>query len=69
MKYSVPHIHRTFTLSYVGEGEGKVKLSLCLSKYHAMNTYLLLNSAPSHENLWVSGGIAPGILSFSTRWR
>jgi hypothetical protein len=35
----------------------KVKLSLCLTKHHAMKTY------------WESGGIAPCILDFGTRWR
>jgi hypothetical protein len=35
----------------------KAKLSLCLTKYHTMKTY------------WGSGGIAPRILNFSTRWR
>jgi hypothetical protein len=34
-----------------------VKLSLCWTKYHAMKTY------------WGSGGIAPRILDFGTRWR
>jgi hypothetical protein len=35
----------------------KVKLSLCLTKHHAMKTY------------WGSGGIAPRILGLGTRWR
>jgi hypothetical protein len=35
----------------------KVKLSLCLIKYHAMKTN------------WGSGGIAPRILDLGTRWR
>jgi hypothetical protein len=35
----------------------KVKLSLCLTKSHAMKTY------------WGSGGIASCILEHSTRWR
>jgi hypothetical protein len=35
----------------------KVKLSLCLTKHYAMNTY------------WMSGGIAPRILDLGTRWR
>jgi hypothetical protein len=35
----------------------KVKLSLCLTKYHAIKTY------------WGNGGIAPCILDLSTRWR
>jgi hypothetical protein len=35
----------------------KVKLSLCLTKHHAMKTY------------WESGGIAPRVLDFGTRWR
>jgi hypothetical protein len=35
----------------------KVKLSLCLTKHHAMKTY------------WVSRGIAARILDLSTRWR
>jgi len=28
-----------------------VKLSLCLTKYHAMKTYLLLSYAPCHEDV------------------
>jgi hypothetical protein len=35
----------------------KVKLSLCLTKHHAMKGY------------WGSGGIAPRILDLGTRWR
>jgi hypothetical protein len=35
----------------------KVKLTLCLTKHHAMKTY------------WGSGGIAPRILDLGTRWR
>jgi hypothetical protein len=37
--------------------KGKVKLSLCLTKHHAMKTY------------WGSGSIAPRILDLGTRWR
>jgi hypothetical protein len=37
--------------------KGKVKLSLCLTKQHAMKTY------------WGSGGIAARILELGTRWR
>jgi hypothetical protein len=35
----------------------KLKLSLCLTKHHAMKT------------CWGSGGIVPGILDLGTRWR
>jgi hypothetical protein len=35
----------------------KVKLSLCLTKHHAMKTH------------WGSGGVAPRILDLGTRWR
>jgi hypothetical protein len=35
----------------------KAKLSLCLTKHHAMKRY------------WESGGIAPRILDLGTRWR
>jgi hypothetical protein len=35
----------------------KTKSSLCLTKHHAMKTY------------WGSGGIAPRIVDFGTRWR
>jgi hypothetical protein len=34
-----------------------IKLSMCLTKHHAMKTY------------WGSGSIAPCILDLSTRWR
>jgi hypothetical protein len=39
-----------------GSVKVKVKLSLCLTKHHAMKTY------------WRSGGIAPRILDLDTRW-
>jgi hypothetical protein len=39
------------------ELHGKVKLSLCWTKHHAMKTY------------WWSGGIVPHILDLGTRWR
>jgi hypothetical protein len=35
----------------------KIKLSLCLTQHHAMNTY------------WDSGSIAPRILDLGTRWK
>jgi hypothetical protein len=41
-----------------------VKFSLCLTKYHTMKTYPVLN-----EDLWGCGGIAPRILNLSTRWK
>jgi hypothetical protein len=37
----------------------KVRLFLCLSKYHVMKTYPVLNLAPCHEVLCGSGGTAP----------
>jgi hypothetical protein len=39
------------------ENKVKLKLSLYLTKHHAMKTY------------WRSGGIAPRILDLGTRWR
>jgi hypothetical protein len=39
------------------DGKVKVKLSLCLTKYHAMKAY------------WGSGGTSPRILHLDTRWR
>jgi hypothetical protein len=42
--------------------------SLCLTKYHAMKMYLLLNYAPHNENLW-SESTAPHILIPNTRYR
>jgi hypothetical protein len=47
----------------------KEKLSLGLSKYHAMKTYTLLNQALHHEDVWGSGGLAPRILNVGSRWR
>jgi hypothetical protein len=46
-----------------------VRLSLCLTKYHAMRMYPMLNQALRHEDVLVSGGIAPRILNLGTRWR
>jgi hypothetical protein len=45
------------SMPLVKNGKGKVKLSLCLTKHHAMKTY------------WGSGGIAPRIIDLGTRWR
>jgi hypothetical protein len=58
----------SFTLSLLRDGlrrrqpwtngdDGKVKLSLCLTKHHSMKTYC------------GSGGIVPQILDLGTRWR
>jgi hypothetical protein len=46
-----------------------VKLSLCLTKYHATETYSLLNQGPRQEDVLGSGGIAPIILNPDTRYR
>jgi hypothetical protein len=40
-----------------GDGMVKIKLSLCLTNYHAMKTY------------WESGCTAPRILNLCTRWK
>jgi len=56
MRYSELIINISDSLT-CNDGKVKVKLSLSLIKYHAMNTY------------WGSGGIAPRILDFGTRWR
>jgi hypothetical protein len=48
--------------------QGKLKLPLCLSKYHAMKTYYLLNLTSRHE-VWGSGGIAPRVLNLGAKWR
>jgi len=55
------------SICYVGFSKVKLKLSLGLTKYHAMKMYLVLNQAPHHEDVWVNRGIAPCILNFSTR--
>jgi len=47
------------------EGKGTEKLSLCLSKHHAMKTYLSLNSPPHREDVW-SGSEASRILNLCT---
>jgi hypothetical protein len=47
----------------------KVKVSLCLNKYHALKTYLLLNQASHRETNWGNGYIAPSILDLGTRRR
>jgi len=46
-----------------------VKLPLNSIKYHAMNTYPVLDYAPRHEDVWRSGSIAPCILNLGTRLR
>jgi len=45
----------------------KVKLSVFLTKHHTMETSLLLNEAPRHEDVLGSGGIASRPESF-TPW-
>jgi hypothetical protein len=56
LKMSLILFHQIIKAFLVVKGE-KVKLSLCLTKHHAMKTY------------WGSGGIAPFILDLGTRWR
>jgi hypothetical protein len=46
---------------------GKLKLSLCLTKYHAMKTYPVLNQAPHHEHLLERESIAPRLPTLGTR--
>jgi len=46
----------------------KVKLPLSLTEYHTMKTYPLLNEAPHHEDIVESGGVAPHVFNFGTRW-
>jgi hypothetical protein len=45
----------------------KVNLSLCLTKYHAMRMYLMLNEAPHCEDILGIGSIASQILNRGTR--
>jgi hypothetical protein len=54
----LPHGHDTENCVDASvKAKVKVKLSLCLTKHHAMKTY------------WGSGGIIPRILDLGTRWR
>jgi hypothetical protein len=46
----------------------RVKLSLCLMKYHIVRTYML-NYIPYHDYVLGTGGTAPLILTLSKRWR
>jgi hypothetical protein len=46
-----------------------VHLSLNLTRYHAINTYAMLNSVPCHKDVWASGGIASRILNIGSKWR
>jgi hypothetical protein len=48
------HFREAGTVNWMGV---KIKLSLCLTKHHAMKTY------------WRSGCIAPRILDIGSRWR
>jgi hypothetical protein len=41
----------------------KAKLFLCLTKYHTMKMYPVLNLAPCHEDVFESGGTAPHVLT------
>jgi hypothetical protein len=50
-------IYVTYVMQVEGKVKVKVKLALSLTKHHTMKTY------------WGSGGIAPRILDFGTRWR
>jgi len=65
----VKWVIRFSLLNDIYMASGKVKFLLCLTKYHAIKSYLVLNYAPWHEDVWGSGGIAPPILNLCTRWR
>jgi hypothetical protein len=41
---------------------------MCLTKYHSMMTYPILNQAPRQEYIWGSKGIASRIIILDTRW-
>jgi hypothetical protein len=47
----------------------KVKLSVGLTKYHAMKMCPVLNQAPNHEDVWGNRGIAALILNLSVIWK
>jgi len=49
--------------------EVNVKLSVCITKYHAIKTYPLLNQSSRHQDVLGTEGITPCILNFVTRWR
>jgi hypothetical protein len=49
--------------------KGRVNLSLCSTKYHAMETYTVLNEAPCCGDVWKSERITPRILNLDLRWR
>jgi hypothetical protein len=57
MKYLFTDTYTAVIPIIQSKGKVKVKLSLCLTKHHAMKAY------------WGSGGIAPFILDLGTRWR
>jgi hypothetical protein len=48
--------------------KAKGKLSLCLTKYHVMNTHPLLRHH-AMKIYWGNGGTSPHILNLGTRWR
>jgi len=50
--------------------KGRIKLSLCLTKYHSMKPHSLLNKAPGHGGVlgeWKY--IAPRSLNLGITWR
>jgi len=49
--------------------EVKINLSLCLTKYHAIEIYPVPNGAPCHDDVLRSEGTAPCILNLESRWR
>jgi hypothetical protein len=50
-------------------GKVKVKLSLCLTKYHSMTMYPALKQARRREDVLRERRVAPRILNLGTRWR
>jgi hypothetical protein len=57
------NIHETLLISQYS----KIKLPLCITKYHAMKMYPALNKAPNHEDVCRIGGIGPRIFQHGTR--
>jgi hypothetical protein len=47
----------------------KGKVVRCLTKYHAMKTYPVINEMPRLEDVSWSGGTAPLFLILDVRWR
>jgi hypothetical protein len=64
-----PYMTLTLRIQNLSRLQSEINWFLCLTKYHAMKLYPVLNQAARHRDIWRNGGITPHLLNHGSRWR